>query len=239
MDPEGTLSKLREVFEGFKAVRLAVLFGSYARGEAREDSDVDIAVLVDDRGIILDLEAEISKALGIPEAYVSIVDLKLVDPSLAMKILRDGVKIVDRGANAYEVIPISSEIVEVQELESAAASKWLRRDPIDMDLLREIEARINEDLRDLEELLKMGRDRMLADEHLRKSFERTQQTLIEGMMDMLRHVVSGLNLGVATYYRDYVDIARDGGVISGETAASLRRLIPLRHILVHRYRGLR
>lgn len=233
------MSRLREVFGEFGAVKLAVLFGSYARGEATPSSDVDVAVLADDRGVVLDLAAEISRALGIPEALVSIIDLRLADPVLAMRILREGVKIIDRGANVYDFVPKSSEIVEVHELESATASAWLGKDLVDMGLLREVEARINEDVRDLEELLEMGKDRVLADKHLGKSFERTLQTLVEGMVDMLRHIVSGLNLGVATYYRDYVDIARNGGVVSEETSRNLRRLIPLRHTLVHRYRGLR
>lgn len=239
MDLEDVLSKLREVFERFGAVRLAVLFGSYAKGEATPSSDVDIAVLAEDRGVILDLAAEVSRTLGIPETLVSIIDLRLANPVLAVKILREGVKIIDRGVNIYEVIPSSSEIVEVYELESAATSVWLKKDPIDMGLLREIEARIDEDVRDLKELLEMGRDRVLANKHLKKSFERTLQTLIEGMVDMLRHVVSGLNLGVATYFRDYVNIARNRGVISEETSNNLRRLIPLRHTLVYKYRGLR
>ena len=76
------------------------------------------------------------------------------------------------------------------------------------------------------------------DKPLRKAFERTIHTSIEGVIDLLRHIISGLNLGIVEYYRDYVEISREKGVISNETAESLLELIPTRDMLIHRYREL-
>lgn len=50
-------------------------------------------------------------------------------------------------------------------------------------------------------------------------------------------MVSGLSLGVAEYYRDYVEICKRRRVISSEIAGKLLELIPIGHMLVHRYRG--
>ena len=38
---------LREYFVNYKAARLVFLMGSYAKGTARDESDVDVAVLFD------------------------------------------------------------------------------------------------------------------------------------------------------------------------------------------------
>lgn len=56
------------------------------------------------------------------------------------------------------------------------------------------------------------------------------------MHRLLRHIVSGLGLGVAEYYPDYIEICRRRGIISNEVAEKILELIPVRHMLVHRYR---
>jgi len=86
--------------------------------------------------------------------------------------------------------------------------------------------------------LSRGLEAVVEDKTLRKAFERTLQTLIGGCIDLLRHIVSGLSLGVAEYYRDYVEIAKRSGAISEETAEKLLELIPVRHVLIHRYRDI-
>ncbi len=233
------IDRLKKVFIKYPQVLLAYLYGSYARGCPSPLSDVDIAILTSDRGVVLDLVADVARELGIPESQVSITDLELMDPLIRLKILREGVELVNRGVDTRSLLPRDQSYVEVYELEERSSSlSWLRGDPIDIVLIRDVVARIHEDVRDLEELLSFGFERVIGDKHLRKSFERTMQTLIESMVDLLRHIVAGLNLGVAMYYRDYVDFAVKGGVISSDVAEQLRRFIPIRHALVHRYRSL-
>lgn len=45
---ERTLSIIREHILKIKGTQQVILYGSYAKGEAKEDSDVDILVVVDD-----------------------------------------------------------------------------------------------------------------------------------------------------------------------------------------------
>ncbi len=233
------IDRLKKVFIKYPQVLLAYLYGSYARGFPSPLSGVDIAILTSDRGVVLDLVADVARELSVPESQVSITDLELMDPLIRLKILREGVELVNRGVDTRSLLPRDQSYVEVYELEERSSSlSWLRGDPIDIVLIRDVVARIHEDVRDLEELLSFGFERVIGDKHLRKSFERTMQTLIESMVDLLRHIVAGLNLGVAMYYRDYVDFAVKGGVISSDVAEQLRRFIPIRHALVRRYRSL-
>ena len=74
-------------------VKFAYLFGSRARGDAREDSDWDIAVYFGRRATVLDeaeLAAELSRALGV-EVDVVALDSAILD--LIYTVLRDGVVI--------------------------------------------------------------------------------------------------------------------------------------------------
>ena len=78
-------------------MRLAVLFGSQARGDSRADSDVDLGVL-GDRIDTLRLAAELSKEL---DRDVDVVDLE--EPSIALlrAVLRDGIAVHEAPPGAW------------------------------------------------------------------------------------------------------------------------------------------
>lgn len=93
--PSGQFAKLKQVFEKH-GVALAYLFGSRAKGTAREDSDYDIAVLFEKQAGILDeveLAVDISKELGIPPERVDVVSLNNADVMLKARVLKEGVPI--------------------------------------------------------------------------------------------------------------------------------------------------
>jgi uncharacterized protein YutE (UPF0331/DUF86 family)/predicted nucleotidyltransferase len=231
------LERLRRIFTKYPEVLIAYLYGSYAKGKESSLSDIDIAIIMKNKENFVNLLADIARELKIPEDKVSITDLLLVDPLLRLKILSEGLEIVNKGINLNSLI--QPETIEIYELEQTSSTRsWLRGNPIDFIVVRDIISRITEDIRDLNELLQLGYEKVINNKHMRKSFERTLQTLIESMLDLLRHIVAGLNLGIAACYRDYVDFARNGGVISDEIASYLKSLIPIRHALVHRYRRL-
>jgi predicted nucleotidyltransferase len=81
------------------AVVCAYLFGSIARGDARTQSDIDVAVLFEkppaarlDAGP-LDLEGTLERALGRP---VQLVVLNRAPADLVHRVLRDGRVVLDR-----------------------------------------------------------------------------------------------------------------------------------------------
>jgi len=228
---------LRRVVERYPEIKLMYLFGSYAEGRAVPASDIDIAVVTSKPSVIPHVVAEVAEELQIPEEKITVLDLEYASPTLVASILKKGVKIVDRDNVEQKLLErIALEVLEVNELSGIHFRKWVEGDPLDPRIVNSIVAQIGEDLRDLEQYLSMGLEAVVEDRTLRKAFERTLQTLIEGCIDLLRRTVSGLGLGVAEYYRDYVEIAKRSGVVSGETAEKLLELIPVRHALVHGYR---
>ena len=84
------VDRLRSSIASLPAVRLAVLFGSTARGEARPRSDVDLGVLLDPdtRDVRLHVGAELGRAA---EREVDLIFLGEAPPLLRFEISRDGV----------------------------------------------------------------------------------------------------------------------------------------------------
>jgi len=80
-------------------VLAAYLFGSRARGTARADSDVDVALLVDGappptlEGIGMDVQADLERDLRLP---VDLVVLNRAPVDLVHRVLRDGHVVLER-----------------------------------------------------------------------------------------------------------------------------------------------
>ena len=103
MDRTGTIERLSGFFAEFPAaaadVAAAWLFGSFARGDARADSDVDVAVLFRRTPAAtldappLRLEGEIERLL---RRTTQVVAMSSAPADLRARVLRDGVLLVDR-----------------------------------------------------------------------------------------------------------------------------------------------
>jgi predicted nucleotidyltransferase len=89
------LDCLRERAAFLPELKLAVLFGSTARGEARKGSDVDLGVLLDPatQEVRHKVLAELGRAAG---REVDVVFLNEAPPLLRFEIARDGVLILQR-----------------------------------------------------------------------------------------------------------------------------------------------
>lgn len=73
-----TQKNIREIVQNYfkdKPVNKVYLFGSYARGDANEDSDIDLIVEIDDTKKRLSLFDFIGLQLGIEESLNKKVDL--------------------------------------------------------------------------------------------------------------------------------------------------------------------
>jgi len=89
------LESLRQRAASLPEVRLAVLFGSTARGEATRRSDVDLGVSVDPDTLAVrhKVEAELERAAG---KAVHVVHLGEAPPLLRFEISRDGILLLER-----------------------------------------------------------------------------------------------------------------------------------------------
>ena len=99
MDRIGIIERLSGFFAESPAVAAAWLFGSFARGDARADSDVDVAVLsrhtpaATFEALPLRLEGEIERLL---RRTTQVVVMNRAPADLRARVLRDGVLLADR-----------------------------------------------------------------------------------------------------------------------------------------------
>ncbi len=92
------IAAVSEALRVERNVRLAVLFGSSARGDTGEDSDVDLLVsLVREQPLSrAQLAARLSRALGRDIDVISLEQAREREPVLLDEILHEGRPIVDR-----------------------------------------------------------------------------------------------------------------------------------------------
>ncbi len=91
---ESIETQLSQVLGRHQAIRLALLFGSLAKGTARFDSDLDLAVGADhplDVDDTIELISDLAKATGRP---VDLIDLSTVGEPLLGQIIAGGRRIV-------------------------------------------------------------------------------------------------------------------------------------------------
>jgi hypothetical protein len=90
---------LLQALESWPGVRLAVLFGSVARGESGPDSDLDLGVLFEP-GLesAAALEVALARAAG---RRLDLVRLDVAPPLLRFEIARDGRVLLEREPHAW------------------------------------------------------------------------------------------------------------------------------------------
>jgi predicted nucleotidyltransferase len=104
LDAEVIAAVLRQHFAARSGgVVAAWLFGSVARGTARHDSDIDVAILFAEappstlEGLPLDSEDELGRQLGRP---VQVVVMNEAPVDLVHRVMRDGILVYERDRNA-------------------------------------------------------------------------------------------------------------------------------------------
>jgi uncharacterized protein len=94
--PDETLHKLKEVFLLSKGIKVAVLFGSRARGDFKDNSDIDIGLYIDGE-LYSGFYDDVDIAAGIYKTNILIVD-EVVNKKLMKNIKNDEVVIYRRNA---------------------------------------------------------------------------------------------------------------------------------------------
>jgi predicted nucleotidyltransferase len=86
------IDKARRVLEGGPPLRLAVLFGSFAKQRARADSDLDIAILPRDESLSLHAELDLAGQLSSKTGReVDLVRLDRANVLLRWEIAKGGI----------------------------------------------------------------------------------------------------------------------------------------------------
>jgi predicted nucleotidyltransferase len=90
MAEAGILQALRGVIDAEPAIRVAYLFGSCARGDFGPTSDVDVALLGDQRIDLTELAAIGARIGTVVDRPVDVVDLRSAPPLLCRQVVAEG-----------------------------------------------------------------------------------------------------------------------------------------------------
>jgi predicted nucleotidyltransferase len=119
MERDGIKLVLQEILQRHaEELACAYLFGSYARGEEKQGSDVDLAILYREtppatlEGLGLDIADALSARL---KRKVDVVVLNSASPDLVHRVLRDGILVLetDRAARVRFEVKKRSEYFDV------------------------------------------------------------------------------------------------------------------------------
>jgi len=242
LERDSVIKVVCDILEPHHDVLLAYLFGSVARkGVSLHDLDLALLLRGDDKlSIMGDILMALSRALGVDEEKVNVVDLERADLHLKYRVLKEGVKVIDRWR--YEEL-IRSEVnlryPDLHTLESLSLREWFESgDPSTLDPIivkRRLDFAKNE-ANFLEcEVLSKPKDQVVASRVLRSLLERSVQLITEAIIDICRHVISAEGWGPAASYSEYLELMATHEVISLEFAKTFGRYVTWRNILVHRY----
>jgi uncharacterized protein YutE (UPF0331/DUF86 family) len=103
---------------------------------------------------------------------------------------------------------------------------------------------IEKKLRRIEEFLReLGQVEITSLENFRSGIvtkrfvERNIELAIEQMIDICRHLVSGLDLNEPETYADCLDVIAQEGVLSSENLDTFKAMVRFRNMLIHIYDG--
>ena len=129
-DREKLLTKLREALRRGPRLRLALLFGSFARGQHRPDSDVDVAILPADPELPLaaelDLQVDLARSSG---RTVDLVRLDHASTMLRFRIAREGIALLAEPAFEHSrfLAAAAAEHADFAPALAVAAERFRRR----------------------------------------------------------------------------------------------------------------
>jgi uncharacterized protein YutE (UPF0331/DUF86 family) len=108
---------------------------------------------------------------------------------------------------------------------------------IDKPLVEKKLRRIEEFLRELRDV-EIGTIEEFKENIITKRFiERNIELAIEQMIDVCKHLVSGLDLSEPETYSECFDILSEEGIIAKESVDTFKSMVRFRNILIHAYEG--
>ena len=234
MRPKGLVAvdeeRIAQVMEKTPEVIAAYLFGSAARGETDQFSDVDVAVLLEDdlpKERRWDIEGRLLDRLFriVGQDKADVVDLKTAPLWFQRVVITTGRVIYERDRKKREAY--ERQVLQQQE---ADEGRWRKME--EMRLRLEV---LERNLERLTQLAQLDHDAFMADWRNLYSAERLLQTSIEALADISRHIIRRLGLRMPDEYWQIPHVLAEAGYLPAENVPTYEAMVRFHNPLVHRY----
>lgn len=106
---------------------------------------------------------------------------------------------------------------------------------VDLEVFRLRLAKLEEYLRSLESLTRLGREKLLSDPGLLAQTERWMHLTVEAAIDLAQHLIASRGWRTPATNREAFQVLRENGAISQELGKQMEGWAGLRNVLVHLY----
>lgn len=223
-------------------VELLLLFGSRARGTARQNSDTDLGVLFR-QGFAhgyhqVDQLREVLRG----GADLDLVSLNDANALLLREAALDGVPQFERRPGSIEEFRLLAfkrymDTAKFRRLQAETPDPALRL-MVKPDLIRHKLAMLHRYLRELEAHREITLEQYLEAGDRLRAIERLLQLIVEAAVDINTHIVTEMEGLPPTDYTDSFQAAVRCGFIPAELGELLKPSAGLRNALVHEYGGI-
>jgi uncharacterized protein YutE (UPF0331/DUF86 family) len=177
-----------------------------------------------------------SKALGVNEDAVDILDLSKAPLRLKVKVLKEGVKLVDRGYEEAVIQDVNKNFPEIA-LEIRKELRWWISNPrgVDIELIKELLDYLAQVNGHLESFLSKRRvEELSSNAEAWYALKSMVQDIIQAVIDICAHIVGAKQLGIVSAYREYVERLVGHGLMEPTLGERIKTMIILRN-RIHRY----
>ena len=238
---------IEKIAENFDNLIALWLFGSYAKGNQTPLSDIDIAYLSID-GLEPSCVEELDKKLysSLSRLFetddISLVNLKDAPINLIFSTLQEGrilfyrtdEEISDFKEHIMNLYPEAKRIRRTVLLDFEAQMKGTDMS-LDREKIIEQLRMIKKDIEKLREKRALPKDKYLTDEDAQTVVERKFQTATESCVNIGNHLISTMNLELASDYASVFRSLRTADLISSDLAEKMADMARFRNLLVHLY----
>ncbi len=215
-----------------------ILFGSYARGDQRADSDIDIAIKSNENITKKQLFEMTEKLEQILKKDVDLIDLNTISDSFRYEILMNGKVLYCKDSFQFDLYKLDMfrEYLELNEsrkaiIENVKKEQYMENEAVILNKFESIERcikRINEEYEDNPE--------NLNDYRRLDSIVLNLQRSCELVTDIAMYIVYCRKLGMPQEKREALELLQKNGLITKPMADNMKKMIGFRNIAVHDYK---
>jgi len=248
------MRKLKDYFEKRDDVVMAFLFGSFAKGQAVYDSDVDIAVyfkpekrrVESEEDKIYPEENQIWENVEkIIKRNVDLVILNKARPLVAFDVLQTGIPIIIKNRplywNFYSLIHSSAlDFMEFSQDYRRVKERSNSLSETDKERLFRLTEFLGEEIKSYEDFKNLDWKEYSLNRHIKRDVEHWLENIVNASIDIAKIILASEKLPRPETYKDTMKSLE---VVKGEfdkkTAEKLSEFAGLRNIITHEYMDIR